>query len=619
MGAIKVLDKSLIEKIAAGEVIERPSSVVKELIENAIDASADSLVIEVKSGGTNFIRITDNGKGMDKDDLEICFQQHATSKISDLQDLFKVGTLGFRGEALSSIATISNLEISSRQKDSDFGYTIYVQGGEIKERKEKGIPKGTTIIVKDLFFNTPVRKKHLKGERTELTHIIDIIERYSLSDKELSFQLISDGKEILNIPASKDMLNKIVMLHGKETAKHMLPIYYRNDFCNVSGYIGKPYLARKDKKQQSIFVNGRYIKNQTISKALYDAYHTLLFLERHPACILYIDIDLTKTDVNVHPTKEIIRIEQEDKLYDSIFNAVSTVFQKDDLIPEVDIPDAIGSDSVFTRRYSSPQKQQPLPTRRYPIQIDTQKILVEESKTSRSSAMINQNQELADTTEHKTGHEKKNYPEQFQRTNNEQVTETRRERIGPVKILGQLNLLYILAENPEGLLIIDQHAAQERVYFERFMTQFGNNKIAEQKLLRAKVIEVTHREYSVIHAHLDILKKLGFGIEEYGKNTFRIDVVPQIFGFFSDELMLDIINEIEAKDSKSMNEKIEERIARKACRKAIKAGDMLTEPQMINLIENLETCEKPYSCPHGRPTIIKMSLKELDKRFKRVC
>lgn len=563
---IRLLDKHLVNKIAAGEVIERPASIVKELIENSLDAGATSISIHVKDGGKGQINVIDDGSGMGRTDLLMSYKPHTTSKIATADDLFSIRSLGFRGEALSSIAAVSRVEIASRTKDDDEGTAITVEAGELVKTEKRGMPRGTSIDVRDLFFNTPARRKHLKGNRVEGSHITDVVTRYALSREGLCVRLIMDGKEILNVPATKDLLNKIVDVYGKETAKHMLKVCHDADSIKVHGYIGKPYLARKDLSQQNLFVNSRSVKSQTITNALYDAYHTLLFLERNPACVLFIDIDPQKIDVNVHPQKEIIRIEDESLMYRTVFEAVRKVFDDNSLVPDVEV-----DETAYVRK----------PTKQYGLIKEEQQLLAPISQTSRDLVR----------------------------------TEVQR-KIGPVRILGQVNRLYIIAEGVNGMLIIDQHAAQERVYFERYMRQYDARDVIRQRLMKPLIMEVQKHELDSLMENKGLLDSMGFEVSLYGKNTIRISQVPDVFGVMDEELVKDIVNELGA--SKAVDMRVEERVARMSCRKAIKAGDLLSLPQMEKLVASLEDCEKPYACPHGRPTIISIPNSELEKKFKRV-
>lgn len=565
MTTIKILDKHIVNQIAAGEVIERPYSVVKELIENSIDAGADNISIEVKDGGRSYIKVADNGSGMSKEDARLSILRHATSK---LKDLFNINTLGFRGEALSSISSVSNLKLSTNNETK--GIQLDISEGNISKEQEIGMNQGTVIEVSDLFFNTPVRKKYLKSREVELSHIIDIITRYTMANKHISFRLVSDGKEIIVSPKTDNLLNKIVSIYGKDTGKNMVPVNYQDSFVKITGFIGKPYITKSDKSMQSLFINSRYVKNEIVSGAIYDAYHTLLFLNRHPVIILNLDIDFTNIDVNVHPTKDIIRIEKEEELYRSVFNAIRQTFIKNNLVPDVSLDP---STSIETR----------------------QNYLTERAK-----------QTLLETEDSQKENIKQQKPIEVKNI------------IGPVLILGQLNRMYILAENPKGLLIIDQHALQERVFFERLWKQYQDKNIEQQILLKPVILELGINEKATLLNNRQYLNNLGFDIEEYGDNSFIIRKVPKIFQLFTKNQLNEIINDLKNIDRYTDNIK-EEKIAVMACRKAVKAGDTLTKPEMEKLIRELESCEKPFSCPHGRPTMINISLGDLEKKFKRIA
>jgi DNA mismatch repair protein MutL len=568
---IKRLAKDLVNKIAAGEVVERPASVAKELMENGIDAGADALIIETKAGGKEFLKVIDNGSGMDANDLFICYQDHTTSKIEHDVDLFSVSTLGFRGEALSSIAAVSRIEIASRQESTEQGKKVVVEGGTLRYDEMVGMPIGTQVTVKDLFFNTPARLKHMSGDRVELSRITDIATRYALSSEDISIILKSDGREILNIPKGP-MLNKIVTIYGKDFAKQMIPISFKGDGLKVKGYIGKPYLAKKDKSYQTVFVNGRYVKSETVSNALYDAYHTLLFLDRHPVCVLHIEMDFSRTDVNVHPQKEIIRIDKEDDLYTQMFEGIKQTLTDNDLVPKVGLTDT-NHDRKPTKQYQVIQEKQELLA-----PVDTPDTPV---NTPRPPPAISSGP----------------------------------NRFAHFRIIGQLNRLYIIAESDQGLVMIDQHAAQERFKFETLMNQYKEKEIQRQTLLTPKLIELSPAHAALVKKHQLALSEMGFTIDEFGSGTFKVSQVPKILGDFTEALIMDTLEEL--KDT-SIRESIEEKIAMKACKASVKAGALLTEPQMRSILNELGSCDKPYACPHGRPTIITITLADLEKKFKRV-
>jgi DNA mismatch repair protein MutL len=571
MQTIKILDKETVNKIAAGEVIERPYSVVKELVENSIDAGAKNIIVEVKNGGKDKIIVSDDGKGMNVIDAKLCFVRHATSK---LKDLFSISTLGFRGEALSSISAVSNLKLSTN--DGNCGINLEISEGKLLNKKEIGMNKGTKIEVSDLFFNTPVRKNYLKSREVELSHIINIITKYSLSNIDISFKLISDSKDILVSPKTKDLLNKIVAIYGKELAKNMVAIKYKDDFIGLNGYVGKPYLTKLDKSMQTLFINNRYVKSDIVSKAIYDAYHTLLFLNRHPVVMLNIEIDFSETDVNVHPTKNVIRIEKEKELYDSVFSALRECFVNNNMIPDVSLD-----------KETKIQVKQ-----NYKMEKGEQTLLMAKQASSN----------LKDYATYKK---------------TENVVSVQ-NKIGPIKVLGQLNRMYVLAENSKGLLIIDQHAIQERVYFERFWKEFKAKKIIQQKLLKPIIIDLSVNETHILNSNIKIIQNLGFDIDSYGRLSFIVRQVPKIFGEFTKDTILDLVSSLKDVD-KLIDEKKEEKLAKKACRKSIKAGEVLTLVQMQKLVSDLDDCTNPFSCPHGRPTMINITLGDLEKKFKRVA
>jgi DNA mismatch repair protein MutL len=563
MGIIHILDESLINKIAAGEVVERPSSVVKELIENSLDAFATEISVEVKEGGISLIRVSDNGLGMDEEDAKLSLERHATSKISTVQDLFSIHTLGFRGEALSSIVAVAYVTISTRTKDDSEGTFIQAESGKIMQVKKTGCPVGTTVEISDLFFNTPVRKKYLKPISVEFSHILDIITRYALVHPDVFFKLSHNSKIILSSPKTKDLLGNITSIYGKDTAKNLIPVSYSTDYASISGYISKPSFTRNDRTQQSIYVNKRYIKNQIISDALHDAYHSLLFLDRQPIAVLIFEITPDKIDVNVHPSKDVIRVKQEQELHDFVFNAVKQALSTNNLIPDVSI-----------------ESTQAQATKKYKFESDKQCVLIARDKDLKKIEPV-----------------------------------VAQESIGPVLIIGQINKMYILAEDKKGLLIIDQHAAQERILYEQFMDMYEKKGVITQKLLKPKMVEVSPVEFTIIKDNLTLLNELGFETEEYGKNSFIVRTIPFIFERNYAMLIIDVFHEL---GSKSMDSLKEERIIRFACRAAIKAGDELTKDEMRELIETLDKTKQPYSCPHGRPTMISISLSELERKFKRV-
>ena len=591
MGKVHVLDEVLINKIAAGEVIERPAAVVKELIENSIDAGADQITITIGEGGKSYIKVHDNGCGMAKEDVVMSIQRHATSKIEQSDDLFAINTLGFRGEALASIAAVSRMRIITRNKESEEGTQIDVEGFKIRSIKEIACPNGTIVEVSSLFYNTPARKKYMKAISSEHNAIVDIVTRYGLAYKNIFFKLYHGKKLVLNCPKTPNMLNNIVSIYGSALGKNLLKLNYKSKDLKLKGYISKPSMTRGDKSQQSIFLNGRYIKNKAISRALYDGYHSLLFTGRHPIAVLFIDVDVTKVDVNVHPTKDIVRIENEDRIYNDIKHAIRSVLESANLIPSAGIN--FNPNVKATKRYDFAKDQQTvLEAKEVPAAVYAKDSAVEVGV---------RDVEQSDIQVKDVG-----------------TKETKSERIGAYRILGQLNRTYIIAENPAGALLIDQHAAEERVNYEILMEEYRHKGIKVQQLVKPKIVELAPAESNVIKANLELLRKAGFEFEEYGSNSFRVRTIPAIFGRFYDELITGLIKELDSISTKKIESIKEEKIIRFACRKSIKAGKELTLHEMENLMRRLEKTRQPFSCPHGRPTMISITIGELEKKFKRV-
>lgn len=567
---IKILENSLINKIAAGEVIERPSSVIKELLENSIDANSDEITIEIEDAGLKKIKIIDNGKGMSRSDLLLSYKRHATSKINNEEDLFNIHSLGFRGEALASIAEISNIKIKTKREEDSVGNYIEVEAGEVKEEKVVASSNGTTIEITDLFFNVPIRKKYLKSFETEFNYILQIISKYTLIHEDKSFKLIKDGKEILNSRKSDMLLDKIISIYGTGIAKELIPIKHEENEIKIFGYISKPHLTRSDKTDQSIYVNKRYIKNPTISNAIYEACKGLIFTGRHPLFVLNIKIDPTEIDVNVHPSKKLIRLKNETTVFETIFNSIKNAFKNISLIENVNLE----NNTTYKK-----------PTKEYSFSKDQQTTLqIKENPTETI------------------------YPKKIE-------TQPETKKIGPFKILGQINKTFIVTETPEGLTIIDQHAAEERVNYEKFLQEKKENAIRKQNLVIPKILELNPFQYRVATNNKNFLNNIGYEFEEFGENSIKLSSIPEIFGRLKSVLFIDIINELEK--NTIITQEIEERIIRFSCRASIKAGDELTTFQINQLLDKLEKCDNPFTCPHGRPTIINFSTSDLEKKFKR--
>ncbi len=586
MGDIHLLDGKLINKIAAGEVIEGPASVVKELIENSIDAKSTNIIIETFAGGKNLIKVSDNGVGIKEEDIETAVKRHATSKIKDENDLFSIKSLGFRGEALASIASVSKLTISTRQKGMIYGVKAYFEGGKLKSREKIGKSEGTTVKVEDLFYNTPARRKHLGSGASEQNKIIKIVEKYALINKDIYFKLINENGLIFESPAATNLFDNIAPIYGHNIASDLIKVNYKNDLYEINGYISKPSTTKANKEFQSFYINKRYIKSATITKALYDAYHSLLFMNRHPIAILNIKMDHSKVDVNVHPTKDIVKVDNEKSLYDAVYKAVSETLNKNNLIPSYG---KISSKAKPTKVYGLVKEEQAVLKTNHIA--DQEKNIIREPKWKAQQSSIHLKKEAFQ------------YP-------------TPKKVLSPFRILGQVNLMYIIGENAEGLFVVDQHAAMERINYEKLMHQYHEKGIRKQELIRPKIIELTPTQSSTVKNNIKLLSRLGFEVEEYGPQSFLVRSIPSIFNKYNPKLIYDVIQELNINGSEISKLK-EEKIISMACKMSIKAGEEVTKSEMEKLLKELENCEIPYTCPHGRPTIFKLTLAEIEKKFKR--
>ncbi|MFW6311721.1 MAG: DNA mismatch repair endonuclease MutL [Nanoarchaeota archaeon] len=585
MGNIKVLDDMLVNKIAAGEVVEKPASIVKELIENAIDSDANFIEIKLKEGGLSQIKITDNGKGMDKEDLQLSILRHSTSKIKNSQDLFKINTLGFRGEALASIAAISRLSITSKIKKNEHANRLINDNGITIEETYSN--QGTIVDVKDIFYNTPARKKYLRSIEKELSDIIDIVSKYALAYPEIHFRLINDSKQIINSLSTKKILQNLSYIYPANIVKEMIPVNNENQEIKISGYISPPQITRSDKNYQTIFVNGRYVKNKIIRDAIYQGYHSMLFTRRHPIVFLNIDIDSEEIDVNVHPSKEIIKFSKEKKIFEVIKDSIYQALSKNDLSPKFE-------EKEYDKK-------------------SFQKELISENKKKYSTPILDKR--IGSRVEKK---QRYGFNKEIQSNLDTNKIETVEKKTKDYRILGQINKEYIIIQNIEGLLIVDQHAAQERTNYEKFLESKATDAIKTQSLLEPKMISLEPKKSVILQKRLDLLKRIGVNIVNFGDNDFILKSVPVIFRKIQkEEFIQDIIDTI-SKNKNNSEEMIEEKIIRMSCRASVKAGDELTIPEMEKIYEEMLECKNPYTCPHGRPTVIRLTLEELEKKFKRV-
>jgi len=590
---IRVLDEIVANKIAAGEVVERPAAVVKELLENSIDAGASKIEIEIQESGCKLIKVTDNGFGMIKEDAILSLERHATSKIRNADDLFAITTLGFRGEALSSIAAVSTLELTTRMEEQLAGSYIKVIGGDMKEIQEIGCPVGTSISVSNLFFNTPARLKYLKSAATEMGHILDVVNHLSLAYPHIAFRLTHNGRTSLFSTGSANLQEVILNIYGKQTAKEMILVNAASFAMQIKGLIGKPILARGNRSHIIFFVNGRYIRNRTISRAVEDAYKTFLPIHKYPIVILNLTINPDEIDVNVHPTKTEIRFSKEKDLYLLVFQTISQALKTNILIPQVQVE----------------EKGEVKENKFLPLELDLQ--------VEKKAEKIQNKEEIKEAFT--------SYPSNS--LVSKTIVETREKEIIPLptkklpimNIIGQLRRTFILAEGEDGLFILDQHAAHERILYEQFKASRQKREIISQSLLIPIMLELTTKERAVWCELEKILSEVGFLIENFGGNSYLIREIPS---FAKDKDVLPLIREIidyflQTGQEKEKNHWQEKALITMSCRMAIKAGDNLDKREMQELLAMLENTGNPYTCPHGRPTLLDFSWLQLEENFKR--
>jgi len=579
MGKIKVLDERTRLKIAAGEVVQNPASVVKELLENAIDAQATKIIINIQKGGKHLIELIDNGVGMSAEDAEIAFQRYSTSKITDISDLERIYTLGFRGEALASIAAISQVELVTKEPETTIGTRIVIKGSKLIKKEEAERANGTTVRVQNLFFNVPARLKFLKTSSLEFQVILNIVTNYALFYETIHFILTHNGMEVLNSPPGASQLDKIFFVYGKDIAKNMMPITFNTEIFKISGLISKPIIQRGTRKFYSIFVNNRLIKSQLVIDAIDAAYKTLLPKNRHPLVVLGLTVDPALVDINVHPTKQEVKFSQESLISDTLQKVILDTFNKEKIIPEIKIK----------QRPKSVPREQELPS----IKATTvqQKLLPHSEITS-----VVENESIITPKTVPTA------------------------KLPYVEIIGQAHALFIIAADDENLYIIDQHAAHERIMFEKFLKKLEDGSLPVQTVLSPIIIEFPLHEVAKLEANLALLAKYGFEIEPFGKGTYRITKLPIVLGktVKREEIQL-VIDELLQKidpESKQIPSSVE--IAQLyGCKAAIKAGDKLSISQMEKLYRELQHTENPYVCAHNRPTIITFSKEELERKFHR--
>ena len=608
---IELLNKETIDQIAAGEVVERPASVVKELVENAIDAGADAVTVEIREGGKRLIRVTDNGSGIPAEQVRKAFLRHATSKIRQADDLTQLTSLGFRGEALSSIAAVAQTECITKTAEALTGVRYVIEGGEEKLLEEVGSPNGTTFLVRNLFYNTPVREKFLKTSATEGGYVRGFVEGLALSHPHISFTYMQDGRTGLVTDGRGDIRSVVYQIYGRDLAKNLIPFTAEEKGIRIDGFLGTAAAARGNRAGELFFVNGRPVKDDTLSKAAEDGYHGYLMQHRYPFLLLYLHIDGTLVDVNVHPTKKEVRFSDKESLYRMLCLAIQNTLLSGEHIPEA-IP---GKEEKNTGRtmpaVQAEQKKEFVPE---PFEISRRAEYLQSGKTGNIYPESGQQSgTILKEPEHSLRAAAAEQPSFL-----EEIPVLSDQARKMHRLIGQVFGTYWLMEYQDSLYIVDQHAAHEKVLFEKLMKQYREKTVTSQMLFPSAVIEPGTAEASLLRSRIPVFEELGYEIEEFGGNTFKITAVPaNLYHMDPKELFTDILDQMkETGDIPA--ESIAERIASMSCKAAVKGNTTLSFAEADALFDELLDLENPYHCPHGRPTIIRMSRSDLDRKFKRI-
>ncbi len=658
MAEIHVLDEKTIDQIAAGEVVERPSSVVKELVENAVDAKATAITIEIKDGGISFIRITDNGQGIPQEQVPKAFLRHATSKLTQIEDLLTISSLGFRGEALSSIAAVAQVELITKTASELSGTRYQIEGSKEISLEEIGAPQGTTFLVRNLFFNTPARRKFLKSAQTEASYISTLVERLALSHPDISFQLIVNNQPKLHTNGNAQIKDIIYHIFGRDVAAGVLPLRAKCELFSVQGFIGKPFISRGNRNFEMYFINGRYIKSTLMTKCIEDAYKSYLMKHQYPFTVLHIEMDSNLIDVNVHPAKMEIRFRQSERIYEQLSAAIQSALEQKDMIQEVPpakesvltkpvsksverspepfekkrleaIAASVKKDSPYERKYAAKQqnpeqdvtslnmqdeKQQPTPSDMQDVQQeeaqpDIQNAQPETVPSGTQDATMANMHNMQQNYEQLTIAESGAYHADF-------IQEAKRRNY---TMIGQLFDTYWLVQVENELFIIDQHAAHEKVLYEKMMRQFADREFTSQQISPPVIITMTMQEQELFQKYEDQFQKAGFEVNPFGGREYAVCAVPaNLYNLNQKELFLEMLDGLSLEIGKSTPDLILEKIASMSCKAAVKGSQRLSTQEAEYLLADLLELENPYHCPHGRPTIIAMSKTEIEKKFKRI-
>ena len=617
MPNIAILNQETIDKIAAGEVVERPCSVVKELVENAIDAGSTAITVEIKEGGISFIRITDNGCGIERDQVAVAFYRHSTSKIRSAEDLLTVKSLGFRGEALSSISAVARVELITKTYDELTGTRYVIEGSKELSNEEIGAPDGTTFIVKDLFYNVPARRKFLKTAQTEGSYISDMVEKLALSHPDISFKFINNNQTKLHTSGNGNRKDIIYHIFGREISSSLLEVKHECEYFKVEGFIGKPVITRGNRNYENYFINGRYVKSNILSRAIEEAYKNFLMQHQYPFTVLYFTF-FSELDVNVHPTKMELRFDNNNEIYVELCDTIYAILSRKEMIPEVPV-DSTPAPKKIVHEYKEPIPE-PFEKRRInEVRAAESRSVYGQSVTS-TVKNYSATEPAAKAPETSTAYEPAHVVTGTQQTLGDYdkvfLTESAKKQFS---IIGQLFKTYWLIEFEDKLYIIDQHAAHEKVLYEKTMARLANKDFTSQRISPPIVMTLDARESEMLEKYRPQIEQFGYEVEHFGGKEYMISAIPDnLFNIDMKDLFIEMLDDFSNATGRQTPDIITEKVASMSCKAAVKGNDKLTLPEINKLIDELLSLDNPYNCPHGRPTIISMSKYEIEKKFKRI-
>ena len=617
MPNIAILNQETIDKIAAGEVVERPCSVVKELVENAIDAGSTAITVEIKEGGISFIRITDNGCGIERDQVAVAFYRHSTSKIRSAEDLLTVKSLGFRGEALSSISAVARVELITKTYDELTGTRYVIEGSKELSNEEIGAPDGTTFIVKDLFYNVPARRKFLKTAQTEGSYISDMVEKLALSHPDISFKFINNNQTKLHTSGNGNRKDIIYHIFGREISSSLLDVKHECEYFKVEGFIGKPVITRGNRNYENYFINGRYVKSNILSRAIEEAYKSFLMQHQYPFTVLYFTF-FSELDVNVHPTKMELRFDNNNEIYVELCDTIYAILSHKEMIPEVPV-DSTPAPKKIVHEYKEPIPE-PFEKRRInEVRAAESRSVYGQSVTS-TVKNYSATEPAAKAPETSTAYEPAQVVTGTQQTLGDYdkvfLTESAKKQFS---IIGQLFKTYWLIEFEDKLYIIDQHAAHEKVLYEKTMARLANKDFTSQRISPPIVMTLDAKESEMLEKYRPQIEQFGYEVEHFGGKEYMISAIPDnLFNIDMKDLFIEMLDDFSNATGRQTPDIITEKVASMSCKAAVKGNDKLTLPEINKLIDELLSLDNPYNCPHGRPTIISMSKYEIEKKFKRI-